>query len=76
MTTPKKAKYQLRNRTVLVPSSTGVGVPQMNLSGEEDDLITTETIPQEMTEEHTEALTEEIKKLQVSLMYRRSGKIS
>ena len=73
MTTPKKAKYHLRNRTVLVPMSGGVpgGPPEspengleMSVAQSEEDLLS-ETMPQEMLEEKTEALTEEIRKLQV-----------
>ena len=76
MTTPKKAKYQLRNRTVLVPNSAGgfdslpctpqsaksnTSIPEQEGSG----LLSDETMPTEMLEEKTEALTEEIKKLTV-----------
>lgn len=76
MTTPKKAKYQLRNRTVLVPSSGTPGVPggppessdspvgRLSFTHTEEDLMS-ETMPPEMIEEKTEALTEEIRKLQV-----------
>ncbi len=77
MTTPKKAKYQLRNRTVLVPNSAGGfdSLPGTPLSGdrlntsipeqEGSGLLSDETMPTEMLEEKTEALTEEIKKLTV-----------
>ncbi len=71
MTTPKKAKYQLRNRTVLVSASAGgtglSGTPVANVesSKEEAEDLASESMPQAMIEEQTEALTEEIRKLQV-----------
>ncbi len=84
MTTPKKARYQLRNRIVMGPASTQAGNNQSAPGGPgsnpgtpsrlqplildgsfSDDAITDEEIPEQLQEEQIEALTEEIKKLQV-----------
>ena len=55
----------MRNRTVVVPGSVGSPMEPLDVSAEEDQLIMEETAPQEMIEEQTQALSEEIKKLQV-----------
>ncbi len=76
MTTPKKPKYQLRNRTVLVPASAGGSGPggppgpdniaiNLEASLDESEDLMSESMPQEMQEEQTEALMTEIRKLQV-----------
>lgn len=57
MTTPKKDRLQ--------NASLCISPPNFNLSGEETDLITTETVPLEMTEEKVEALMEENARLSV-----------
>ena len=70
ITTPKKAKYELRNRTILVPASAGgpggeaTAPPVLEFSGDEE-MIADEMEPAEMREQAMEALTNEISNLQV-----------
>ena len=77
MTTPKKAKYNLRNRTVLVDASGNAQshtpeVPRLNLDMSfgpvtaSDDDIMAETAPPEWISETLNALTDEIQQLQVN----------
>ena len=78
ITTPKKAKYNLRNRTVLVQASGNAAalhspdIPLLNLDmsfdatmAASDDDIMAETAPAEWIGETLEALTDEIRQLQV-----------
>ena len=66
MTTPKRERYNLRNRTVAADgASPAFHSPCLNLSVD-DDLITMETAPPEFTEEKVEGLMEENRKLNVS----------
>ena len=77
MTTPKKAKYNLRNRTVLVDASGNAQshtpeIPRLNLDMSfgttmtSDDEIMAETAPPEWISETLNALTDEIQQLQVN----------
>ena len=78
MTTPKKAKYNLRNRTVLVEASGNAQphtpeIPRLNLDMSfdgmttNDDDIMAETAPPEWIGETLDALTDEIQQLQVKV---------
>ena len=65
MTTPNKARYQLRNRIILAPGSGEAPIANLNL----DDSVSEEMLsdmqpPPEMADERALALAEEIKKLQ------------